>query len=332
METFCVRLVEALRPIAEVDVLALPGRPDGAPPSAWSILRFGLTVAIRLLLAKPAAITHIADMASWPLAVFASLRSRSTRLVLSAHGTDVSLPLRHGTIPRLYEMYLKLGARLLPSAVVIANSAATAKTARQFGFTQVTVIPLGADISDTAPSETPTSHILFVGRLAPRKGCGWFVRNVMPLLSPEITLRVAGNVWDQDERDALDDPRVEYLGPVYGEALIREYASALCVIVPTRDFEGFGLTALEAAASGGLVLASDHSGLRQSVVDGTTGFLIETDDVHAWTRKIAEIHAWSPVERRRFIERSLETLEERNSWERVAREMTTVYGTFGGDS
>lgn len=69
-------------------------------------------------------------MALWPFASIARLRSRRTRIALSAHGTDVSFPLRRGAIARLYELYLKIGARLLPTAVVIANSMASAHRLR----------------------------------------------------------------------------------------------------------------------------------------------------------------------------------------------------------
>jgi glycosyltransferase involved in cell wall biosynthesis len=40
------------------------------------------------------------------------------------------------------------------------------------------------------------------------------------------------------------------------------------------DMEGFGLTALEASASGSLVVASDLEGISDAIRDGKNGFLI----------------------------------------------------------
>ena len=327
METYCVRIVAALRNFADIDVIALPGRPDGAPPRLWHLLFFSLNTAIRLLFSKPATVTHVGDMALWPLAFAARLRSNATRVVISAHGTDVSLPLRDGAVARLYGLYLKIGAYLLRSVTVTANSAATAAAAKSSGFAHVVVIPLATDLPRqiSAHPRHDRSTLLFAGRLAPRKGCGWFIRNVLPLLPREITLRVAGNVWDSDEQLALDNPRVKFLGPVYGDALINEYRSALCIVVPTRDFEGFGLTALESAASGGLALASNHSGLRDLVIDGVTGFLLPPNDADAWAQKILAIRDWPEDRRLAFITKASDATKQYYTWDRVARETLQVY-------
>ncbi len=325
METYSSRLVEMLRVHAEVDVIALPGRHGGAAPATAALISFGLTTALRLLVAKPRDITHVGDMASWPFALIARLRSRQTRIALSAHGTDVSLPRRGGTIAGLYQLYLRLGARLLPAAVVIANSAATADEAKAAGYTNVAVVPLATDIP-VAPAPQPNgTTLLFVGRLTQRKGCAWFVRNVLPLLPQATTMQVIGTVWDDDERAALNDPRVSFVGPVFGAALAREYAGALCVVVPTRDFEGFGLTAIESAASGGVVLVSGHSGLAEAVIDGVTGFHLPPDDAVAWAQKIQEIQAWSDERRHAFIANAIATTRRHFSWERVARDTLAAY-------
>ena len=330
METYSARIVDALQMFANVEVVALAGREDGKPPTTLALLYFGLTTTVRLLLSKPTAITHIGDMATWPFAVVARLRSKRTRIALSAHGTDVSFPLRGGLVARLYDLYLKLGARLLPSAIVIANSTTTAQAAKRYGFNSVTVVPLATDIRRIVSTERHDTNLLFVGRLITLKGCAWFVRNVLPLLPEEMTLRVAGTVWDENERAALDDPRVTFLGPVYGEALIREYSSALCVVVPnidapTRQFEGFGLTALEAAASGGLVLASCHSGLREAVIDGVTGFLLPSGEAGAWAMKIREIGSWSDDRRRTFIADAITAIRQHYSWVRAAKDTLLAY-------
>jgi glycosyltransferase involved in cell wall biosynthesis len=330
METYSARLVQSLRAITEVDVIALPGRRDGAPPMAMSLFRFGLTTAIRLLLTKPREVTHVGDMASWPFALMARLRSNRTRIALSAHGTDVSFPLRGGLAAHLYGFYLRAGARLLPSAVVIANSTTTAEAARSFGFEHVAAVPLATDIRGEPPSQPHGQNLLFVGRLTARKGCAWFIRNVLPLLPASITLRVVGTIWDDDERAALDDARVIFVGPCHGDALIREYSSALCVVVPninvpTREFEGFGLTAVEAAASGGLALVSHHSGLREAVIDGVTGFHLPPGDAVAWAQKIQDIRNWPDSRRRAFIANAIATARQRYSWERVARETLFAY-------
>ena len=96
------------------------------------------------------------------------------------------------------------------------------------------------------------------------------------------------------------------------------------------DIEGFGLVAVEAAALGVPVIGADTEGLRDAILDGETGFLIEPENARAWADKIAEIYRWSPAERRRFIDRSLETIASRYSWQRVAQDVAEIYASVCG--
>ena len=335
METYSVRLAEALARLGPIRTIALPGRPDGAPPSPRRLARFGASTALRLLLARrPPAVLHLGDMASWPLALPALLRRPATRVVLSAHGTDVAYPRRGDWKGRLYGAYLRLGARLLPRSAVVANSRATADLARGFGFGDVRVVPLATDLRAPAPGGNHDGNVLFAGRLVARKGCGWFVRAVLPLLPDEIGLTVAGTPWDADEAHVMDHPRVRFLGPLPQPELLRAYAGALCVIVPNlpvadRGFEGFGLVAVEAAAAGGLVLASEHDGLRESVIDGETGRHLPPGDAAAWAEAVREVAALDPEARRARALRAMAAVDRHFRWERVARETARAYEAAG---
>jgi glycosyltransferase involved in cell wall biosynthesis len=330
METYSHRLAAALEAHAEVGRIVLPGRPDGAPPGTGRLLSFGLAAAAKLLGARrPADVVHVADMASWPLALVARLRAPRTRLALSAHGTDVSYPLQGGARGRLYGAWLRAGARLLPGAVVIANSAATAGAATGLGFRDVRVVRLAAEVS-ACPDPAPRDEILFAGRLVPMKGCGWFVREVLPRLPDEVTLAVHGTAHDATEATALRAPRVRFGGRLDPPALRSACARALCVVVPnvpvpSGRFEGFGLIAVEAAAAGGLVLAADHGGLRDAVVDGTTGFLLPPGDADAWAGAILDLRAWSAARRAAFLAGSVAAVRRVFTWERVARETFAAY-------
>jgi glycosyltransferase involved in cell wall biosynthesis len=118
---------------------------------------------------------------------------------------------------------------------------------------------------------------------------------------------------------------VDLLGPVYGAELATLRRRALTVVVPNvrlnpNDFvEGFGLVAVEGAADGGIVLASDLDGISAAVRDGETGFLLPPGDPDAWARKIRELASWSDQERADFVARARRAVAQHYSWERVAR-------------
>jgi glycosyltransferase involved in cell wall biosynthesis len=70
-------------------------------------------------------------------------------------------------------------------------------------------------------------------------------------------------------------PRVRFLGRASKADLMREYASALCVVCPAFD-EDYGLTCLEAMAIGKPVIACvDGGGYVELIDDGVDGFLVE---------------------------------------------------------
>jgi glycosyltransferase involved in cell wall biosynthesis len=68
-------------------------------------------------------------------------------------------------------------------------------------------------------------------------------------------------------------PNVELRGEVSESELIRLYARCRGLLCTARD-EDFGMTPVEAMASGKVVLAVDDGGYRESVAPGETGFLL----------------------------------------------------------
>lgn len=331
METYSVELTAELRKANSVDIHALPGGSAGAAPGGLRIAWFGLVTACRVLFGhNDHDVIHGGDMAIWPLVALARVRSRNVRTVLSAHGTDVSYAFRSGVLARLYAVYMKTGARLCGVGAVLANSQATADLALSLGFNSVAVIPLATRASGRTPVRNPGRSILFAGRLVRRKGLAWFVENVLPRLPADIELEVAGTIWDDEEEAALYAPRVMFLGALPQDELHVKMAEALCVVMPNipvgrGHMEGFGLIAVEAAASGAVVVAADLDGFRSSVIDGVTGRLLPPENPDAWIEAIHEIAAWTPDHRQEVAETAQKAAGEHFSWPRVAEQTIEEY-------
>jgi glycogen(starch) synthase len=64
---------------------------------------------------------------------------------------------------------------------------------------------------------------------------------------------------------------------------------ATIVLVPSRDEEGFGLVALEAAFAERPVIASQVGGLPEVVLNGKTGLTVPPDDAPALASAIASL-------------------------------------------
>jgi glycosyltransferase involved in cell wall biosynthesis len=86
----------------------------------------------------------------------------------------------------------------------------------------------------------------------------------------------------------LAEDRVAFLGFV-DDAQKLELMRRTWVHVLTSPKEGWGIANLEAAACGTATVASDSPGLRDSVVDGRTGYLVPHGDVEALADRIGQL-------------------------------------------
>ena len=331
METWSAELAAELRQRHALTLHALPGRADGGAPGTMALISFGSRTAISLLTRKGGhAVIQGGDMALWPLVWLARLRNRNATIALAAHGTDVAFANRPGMAGRAYHIYQRLGARLLGTARVIANSQATAALVRTLGYRHVVTVPLGTR-ADHPPPPAPGDTLLFPGRLVRRKGLSWFVEEVLPHLPEPLTVAVAGTIWDPGEEAALAAPRVSYLGALDQAALTRQMAAARAVILPNipqpgGHVEGFGLVAVEAAAAGAVVLAARIDGYLDSVIDGETGFLVTPASAPDWIAAITRICETSAEDRAAFTARAQAAVRDRFTWTRVARDLEAAWG------
>ncbi len=340
MELYSREIAAAMARHADVDVIALPGRPDGSPPSMMALLVFLAATAARLgARARRYDVVHFGDFVLFPLAVWTSLVAPRTRRLVTVHGLDLLYGRRTGWKPLIYRAYLRVACRMQGTVHrFVANSHATAGAAAGMGIAGAVPIPLGitlepekctgngTDTDGAIVDQEDGRYILFVGRIVPRKGLAWFAESVLPTLPEDVTLKIVGTVWNKVElHRALDNPRAEYLGRVDDAELLRLRRGAAVTVMPNRhldeaDMEGFGLAALEAAANGSILVASGIEGIVDAVVDGETGFLLPEGDAERWAQRLNEVLAWSPADRQAFVDRARRVIAERYSWDRVARQ------------
>ena len=138
--------------------------------------------------------------------------------------------------------------------------------------------------------------LLFVGRIQPLKGLDVGIRALAELARDDAELVVVGGpsgAAGPEEHDRVRSliadlgvaDRVHFVDPQPHHLLSTWYRAADVLLVPSRA-ESFGLVALEAAACGTPVVASDVGGLRTIVSDGHTGFLVEPRDPSAFAASV----------------------------------------------
>lgn len=269
----------------------------------------------------------VEDLNKVPL--FAPFWSRSP-LVLLVHHLFGRTAFEEAPFPMALATWLlerPLG-RVYRDVPVEAVSRSTAEDLVERGFStdQIVVIPNGVDLTFYSPSEAEPRFVvptlLYLGRLKRYKRVDLVVRALARLRDRGMDARlvIAGRGDHEPElrrlisKLGLQDA-VEMPGFVSEEEKRRLFRQAW-VHVLTSPREGWGITNLEAAACGTPTVASDSPGLRDSVVDGETGFLVPHGDVGALADRLGRL--LTDADLRRRLGMQARAFAERFSWERAA--------------
>lgn len=176
---------------------------------------------------------------------------------------------------------------------------------------------------------TPGSYVLSVGTLEPRKNLATLFAAYAGLpsaLRQRYPLAVAGmKGWHTGElmksaEELIRRNELRFLGYVDDALIPPLYAGAAAFAYPSR-YEGFGLPALEAMASGVPVVTANRTSLPEVV--GDAGLMTDPDDVDGMRehlRHLLEDRDMADALGRRGLERA-----QTFSWARCARETYAVY-------
>ena len=177
--------------------------------------------------------------------------------------------------------------------------------------------------------------LLFVGRIQPLKGVEVAVRTLAALGPdhPDARLVIVGGPSgphgeaEVDRVVALVDDlglagSVDFVPPRPHELLSTYYRAADVCLVPSRS-ESFGLVALEAAACGTPVVASDVGGLRSLIDHGRTGYLVEDPNAESFAGWVRQIVAEPLLAERLSTGAVLRA--RRYTWARAAHLLREIY-------
>ncbi|MEI7608672.1 MAG: glycosyltransferase [Rhodospirillaceae bacterium] len=137
---------------------------------------------------------------------------------------------------------------------------------------RIAIRPHGLPQDVAAAPEGPRAGALYVGRISEEKG---IARLVDLWKDIGIPLTVIGDGPLRQELTARAGPEVRFLGFVDPERKFAEMRQAAFLVMPTIWNEMFGMTVIEAYASGLPVLASRLGGPAETVEDGVTGRLFD---------------------------------------------------------
>jgi glycosyltransferase involved in cell wall biosynthesis len=224
-------------------------------------------------------------------------------VVVTAHGADV-FGLQHNLFK-----YIKQFIVTRADNVTVVSKALQSTLAEILppGIA-IRIIPMGVDCEIFVPTAKNIAvrekygidelFLLYVGRLTEKKGVGYLIE-AMPLILksiPHTKLMIIGrgeldkHLHAQINALALEK-HIHCIGSIPNSALPAYYATADIFIGPSikaegGDAEGFGLTFVEAAMSGCLVIATRTGGLEDIIKENETGLFAPEKDHTALAQKI----------------------------------------------
>ena len=138
----------------------------------------------------------------------------------------------------------------------------------------------GIPIDDFPFDPEGSEDLLFFGRIHPDKGAGEAIRAAR---AAGRRLVMAGIVQDHEYHSRevepfVDGESVQYRGVIGGEDRTRALGHARAMLHLIGFEEPFGLSVIEAMACGTPVIAYHKGSMPELIVDGVTGFLVESFD------------------------------------------------------
>ncbi len=216
---------------------------------------------------------------------------------------------------------------------------------------KITNIPCGFDTAEFWQVDQTTARkmlglpldenlILNLGRLVPRKGVDTIIRAFGCLLReyriPTKLLIVGG---ESEEADPHLTPEIRRLQAIACEEgveslvtfvgrrkreVLKYYYSASDVFVTTPWYEPFGITPVEAMACGTPVIGSKVGGVKFTVQDGETGYLVPPNDPDAIAERIAYLYK-NPEVRHCLKRQAIQRAHQMFTWKQVTCAIAALY-------
>jgi D-inositol-3-phosphate glycosyltransferase len=177
---------------------------------------------------------------------------------------------------------------------------------------RITIIPCGFSHEEFHPIDKKMARqhlglniedkiVLQLGRMVPRKGVDNVIRSLSRIQTDKnVKLVIVGGETDnpgnsltpeqarlmQIAREEGVEDQLIFTGRK-GRDVLKYYYAAADIFVTTPWYEPFGITPLEAMACGTPVIGSNVGGIKYSVKDGVTGYLVPPKNPQALADKIS---------------------------------------------
>lgn len=195
---------------------------------------------------------------------------------------------------------------------------------------KITIIPMGTDTKLFKPLKAKPgakfTSLLTVGRLSPEKGHRYSIQAVKSLLKKNYPIKyfIVGDGTEYSSLSSLaNNPNIIFLRGVKQGHLKSLYGNSDIFILPSvsnkRSIEGQGVVLQEAQASGLPVISTNIGGIKHSLIDSKTGFIVKERNSKALAVKIEflinnpDIRKQMGINGRKFVEQNYDLAKLNNT-------------------
>jgi glycosyltransferase involved in cell wall biosynthesis len=221
------------------------------------------------------------------------------------------------------------------SVMTVANSVAQ-ELGKHYAYDGALVVGNGVDECLLEPRSIKPcdKYILFIGRLSYRKGlfdllecakvvCRRYGIKFILVGKGELEQKIRNVI----EKEGLQD-KIILVGHQNREELVRLYQNATIFVLPSH-YEGLPTVLLEAMSCGLPVVATNVSGCPDVVSDGENGVLIPAKSPEMMVEAISRLLDDEAL-RNDLGKNARKTIEEHNTWDRIAGKIEACYQTSLG--
>ncbi|MDQ2752364.1 MAG: glycosyltransferase [Bacteroidota bacterium] len=215
---------------------------------------------------------------------------------------------------------------------------------------RITIVPCGFSNKEFYPVEKKQARailnlpqhekiLLQLGRMVPRKGVDNVIKAIGKIKTGLHAIHLVIVGGDADMPDPKLTPEIERLMQIAKKANVRSritfvgrktrdvlkyYYSAADLFITTPWYEPFGITPLEAMACGTPVIGANVGGIKYSVADGKTGFLVPPNNPDALAEKIEQALSCE-MKLQDMSENCIHRVNNLFTWKQVAICCDTLY-------
>ncbi len=209
------------------------------------------------------------------------------------------------------------------------------------GFDPMEFWPISKQFARIALGLPPDERVIVqMGRMVRRKGVENVVRGFARLIKDhhiQARLMIVGG--ESEQPDATTTPEIGRLQGIVAEEQIEDrvtfvgrrgreslkyYYSAADIFISTPWYEPFGITPVEAMACGTPVVGSNVGGIKFTVRDGETGYLVSPDDPKALAERLAHLYR-HPKLLALFRRQAIRRANDLFTWQKVASAVAALY-------